>query len=323
MKRIAVPLLLLGIALTAAGAMAQPGFPNRPIRIVVPLAAGGNLDIVARAVAQGLGERLGQPVLVENRPGASSLVGTQLVARSPADGYTLLAIANTFTSVPAIVSAPGYDPIKDFVGVSLTCRIPMVLVVNPSSPARTVRELIDLARAKEGAQSYGSSGNGSTGHIAAEMFSRQARLKMLHVPYKGNAPALTDLMGGQISMLFDQISTSAPHIRSGKVRALGVSTLTRAATLPDVPTIDESGLPGFEDVTFNGLLAPAGTPSAIIERLHAEIATVLVIPELKKRHGDQGIELIASSSAQSFTEYLHAQTKKYATLAREAGIKAD
>ncbi len=323
MNCIIVAALALSTALTAAETTAQAVYPNRSIRIVVPLAAGGNLDIIARAVAQGVAERLGQPLLVENRPGASSLVGTQFVARAPADGYTLLAIANTFVSVPAIVAAPGYDPISDFVGVSLTCRIPLVLVVNPSSPVRTLRELIDLAKSKDGVLSYGSSGNGSTGHIAAEMFSRQAGLKMLHVPYKGNAPALTDLIGGQIFMLFDQISTSSPHIRSGKLRALGVSTLTRAATLPDVPTISESGLPGFDDVTFNGILAPSGTPQAIIERLHSEIAAVLAMPELKKRHGDQGIELVASRSAREFTDYLHAEAKKYATLARDAGIKAD
>ncbi|MSQ18572.1 MAG: hypothetical protein EXR39_03180 [Betaproteobacteria bacterium] len=176
---------------------------------------------------------------------------------------------------------------------------------------------------KRRALSYGSSGNGSTAHIAAELFNRQAGVKMLHVPYKGNAPALTDLIGGQITMLFDQISTSSPHIRSGKVRALAVTTLARAAILPDVPTIDESGLPGFEDVTFNGIVAPAGTPSAIVDRLYAEITAVLAMPELKKRHGDQGIELIASRSPQTFTEYLHAETRKYAALAKEAGIKAD
>jgi tripartite-type tricarboxylate transporter receptor subunit TctC len=245
------------------------------------------------------------------------------LSRAPADGYTLIAVANSFVSVPVVVAAPGYDPYKDFAGVTLTCRIPMVLVVNPNSPVRTVRELVELAKAREGALSYGSAGNGSIGHFAAALFNWQADLKMLHVPYKGNAPALTDLIGGQITMMFDQISTSSPHIRSGKVRALGVSTLTRTPTLPDVPTIDESGLPGYEDVTFNGIMAPAGTPPAIIERLHAEIAAVVANPELKKRHGDQGVELMASRSPAAFTEYLHAEAKKYATLAREAGIKAD
>ncbi len=323
MKRIILAACLLSTLLAGATSIAQTPYPNRPVRIIVPLAAGGTIDIIARSVAQALGERLGQAVLVENRPSASALVGTQFVARSPADGYTLLASANTFASAPAIVASPGYDAYKDFVGVTMTCRIPMALVVNPSSPIRSVQELIVLAKSKDGAVSYGSSGNGSTGHIAAELFSRQAGVKMLHVPYKGNAPALTDLIGGQITMLFDQISTSSPHIRSGKVRALGVTTLTRAAILPDVPTIHESGLPGFEDVTFNGILVPAATPSAIVERLYAEIAAVLAMPELKKRHGDQGIELVASKSPQAFTEYLHAEAKKYAALAKEAGIKAD
>ncbi len=186
MRRITVLSLLVLAALAAPTVLAQSTFPNRPLRIIVPLAAGGTIDIIARSVAQALGERLGQPVLVENRPSASALVGTQFVARAPADGYTLLATANTYASAPAIVAAPGYDPYKDFVGITMTCRIPMALVVNPSSPVRSVRELIALAKSKEGALSYGSSGNGSTGHIAAELFNRQAGVKMLHVPYKGH-----------------------------------------------------------------------------------------------------------------------------------------
>jgi tripartite-type tricarboxylate transporter receptor subunit TctC len=316
------------LALHANGVQAQTKTvypdPARQIRIVVPLAPGGNLDIVARTLAQGLGERLGQPVIVENRPGASSLVGTQSVARAPPDGYTLLAIANTFTSVPAIVASPGYDPLRDFVAVSLTCRIPQVLSVNPSVPVQSVQELIALAKSKPGTVSYGTSGNGSTAHIAAELFSRQAGgIKLLHVPYKGNAQAMTDLLAGQVMMMFDQVSTSAPHIRAGKLRPLGVTTLTRSAVLPDVPTISESGLPGFEDVTFNGIIAPAGTPREAIERLHAEIAAVLKGEELRKRFLERGIELQPSRSADEFAVYLKAEVEKYAKLVREAGIKAE
>jgi tripartite-type tricarboxylate transporter receptor subunit TctC len=316
------------IAVHAASAQAQTRTaypdPAKVIRIVVPLAPGGNVDIVARTLAQGLSERLGQQVIVENRPGASSLLGTQLVARAAPDGYTVLAMANTFTSVPAIVLNPGYDPVKDFVGVSLTCRIPQVLSVNPSVPVHSVKELIELARSKPGTVSYGTSGNGSTGHIAGELFSRQAGgLQLLHVPYKGNSQAMTDLLAGQVMMMFDQVSTSAPHIKSGKIRPLGVTTLTRSAVLPEVPTISEAGLPGYEDVTFNGIVAPAGTPREALERLHAEIAVVLGSPELRKRFMERGIELQPSGSPDEFSAYLKAEVEKYAKLAREVGIKGD
>src|SRR6476661_6042357 len=265
-------------------------YPTKPVRIIVPVAAGGNVDIVARTFAQRFSESFGHQVIVDNRPGASSLVGTQLVAKSPPDGYTVLAIANTFASAPGIVTSPGYDPIKDFVGISQTCRIPMVLDVNPNLPVHSVQQLITLAKKRPGELSYASSGSGSTGHIAAEMFSRQAGIKMLHVPYKGNAQSLVDLVGGQVMVMFDQISTSTPHIRSHKIRPLGVTTLTRAPLFPDIPTIDEAGLKGFEDVTFNGLVAPAGTPPAIVTRLHAEIAKAVKLPDVQKRFDEQGIE---------------------------------
>jgi tripartite-type tricarboxylate transporter receptor subunit TctC len=300
-----------------------PPYPTKPIRIIVPVAAGGNVDIVARTFAQRFTEALGQQVLVDNRPGASSLVGTQLVAKSPPDGYTLLAMANTFTSAPGIVTSAGYDPVKDFVGVSQTCLIPMVLVVNPNLPVRSVQELIALAKKRPGELSYASSGSGSTGHIAAEMFSRQAGIKMLHVPYKGNAQSLVDLIGGQVMVMFDQISTSTPHIRAGKVRPLGVTTRTRAPLFPDLPTVEETGLRGFEDVTFNGLMAPAGTPPAAVNRLHAEVAKIVKLAEVRKRFDDQGIELVASASPDAFSTYIKAEVAKYAKLAREAGIKAD
>ncbi len=317
---------VVGVVVVQAGvssAQSTGNFPTRALRIIVPVAAGGNVDIVARAVAQGLSERFGQQVVVENRPSASSLVGTQAVAKSPADGYTLLAIANTFVSAPAIVAAPGYDPVKDFHGVTLTCRIPMVLVVNPNLPVRNVRELIALAKAQPGAVTYATSGNGSTGHIAAEMFSRQANVKMLHIPYKGNAQSLTDLVGGQVMVMFDQVSTSVPFVNAGKLRPIGVTTRTRAAVFPDVPTIDEAGLKGYEDVTFNGIMAPTGVPRDVMERLQIEVTKVLAVPELKKRYIDRGIELAASRSPDEFSAYIKTQVENYTRIARDAGIKAD
>ncbi len=305
----------------ASGASAA--FPERLLRIVVPVSPGGNLDIVTRAVAEPLGKMLGQPVIVENRPGASSLVGTQLVAKSPPDGYTLLSIANTFASAPALVANPGYDPVRDFVGITMACRIPMVLLVHPAVPVRSVAEFIALARAKPGEITYATAGSGSTGHIAAELFSRAAGVRLTMVPYKGNAQAALDLVGGQVMAMFDQVSTAAPYVQAGKLRALGVTTKTRAVIFPDVPTIDSAGLPGYEDVTFNGLLAPAGTPANLISALHAAVVRVLSADELRAKFAARGIELAASASPDEFTQFIAAESHKYASLARESGMKAD
>jgi tripartite-type tricarboxylate transporter receptor subunit TctC len=289
----------------------------------VPLTAGGNLDIVARTVAEQIAKGLGQPVLVENRPGASSLVGTQFVAKAAPDGYTLLAVANTFATVPLVVPDPGYDPLKDFAGVTLTCLVPQVLVVNPALAAHSVKDLIALAKLEPGKIAYGSSGNGSTGHMAAELFSRQAGIRMLHVPYKGNSQALVDVIGGQIAMMFDQVSTSAPQIRAGKVRPLAVTSLKRSPLLPEVPTVDESGVAGYEDVTFNGLVAPAGTPHEVLARLNRAVVAAVSEPDLYKRFIERGIELRASASPEAFTDYIKAEFEKKRRLAQEAGIKPE
>ena len=313
------------LSICGAPALAQSpaDYPSRAIRIIVPLAAGGNVDLVARALADRLAKSQGQPVLIENRPGASSLVGTQFVAKSPADGYTLLAMANTFATVPLIVPNPGYDPLKDFTGVTLTCLVPQVIIVNPALPARSVRELIALAKARPGNVSYGTSGNGSTGHMAAELLNRQAGVKMLHVPYKGNSQALVDVIGGQVAMMFDQVSTSAPQIKAGKVRALAVTSLKRSPLLPDVPTVDESGVPGYEDITFNGLVAPAGTAREILVRLNRAVAEAVRVPDLYNRFIERGVELRASASPEEFTQYVKAEFEKKGRLAREAGIKSE
>jgi tripartite-type tricarboxylate transporter receptor subunit TctC len=325
MKRLIAALgAFLGCALSPTAQSQGPGdFPNRPLRIVVPVAAGGNVDIIARALAEQLTPALGQPVLVENRPGASSLLGTQLVAKAAPDGYTLLAISNTYVSAPAIVQNPGYDAVADFTPISNTCRIAMVLVTATSSPAQTVQDIIAQAKAKPGALSYATSGNGSTGHIAGELFMRAAGIRLLHVPYKGNAQSLVDVVGGQVAMMFDQVSTSLPQIQSGKLRPLGVTTLKRSAVLPAVPTLDESGLRGYEDVTFNGILAPAGTPKAVQVKLQEAIAKAWRDPALQKRFGDRGIELIASQSPDEYAAYIKAEVARYARLAKDANIRAD
>ncbi len=298
-------------------------YPNRAIRIINPFSAGGNVDIVARGVAEQMGKLLGQQVLVENRPGASATIGTRFVKGQPADGYTLLAIANTFARVPAIISTAGYDPIKDFTGVSQTCDIPMVLVVNPSLPVKTVEEFIALAKKRPGELTYGSSGIGATGHVAAEMLSQRVGIKLMHIPYKGNAPATTDLVGGQIMFMFDQVSTSVAYVKAGRLRALGVTSKTRSPVFPDLPTMDQSGIKGFEDTTFNGLMAPAGTPRDVLEKLRGVVAKAVTVPALLGRFNNLGIPLVASTSLDEYNGFIRRHVEDFAKLAKTADIKVN
>jgi len=311
------------ILATAAPAVLAQAYPSKPVRIINPLAAGGNVDIVARGVAEQLSRQLGHQVLVENRPGASALIGTRFVKGQAADGYTLLAIANTFARVPAIINDAGYDPLKDFTGVSQTCDIPMVLVVNPALPVRNLKEFIALAKKRPGELTYGSAGNGGTGHVAAEMFSQQAGIKLMHIPYKGNAPATTDLVGGQIMLMFDQVSTSVGYIQSGRLRGLAVTTSKRSPLFPDMPTIDEAGVKGFEDSTFNGLVAPAGTPRDVLEKLRGEVVKAVAVPALRDRFDKLGIPLVASATLDEYNAYLRRHVEDFAKLAKTAGIKAN
>jgi len=319
--------LLLALVLSvpvAAQSQDSASYPIRSIKIIVPVAPGGIVDIVARALAEALTKALGQQVIVENKPGASSLLGTNFVAKSAPDGYTLLAHSTTFVTAPVLLKNAGYDPLKDFIPITVTCQIPMVLVVNPDKiAARNLKDFVALAKAQPKFYAYASSGNGSTGHIAAELFSSAAGVSYLHVPYKGNAQSMVDLLGGQIPFMFDQVSTSAQYILSGKVAAIGVTSKTRSPILPNVPTLDESGLTGFEDSTFNGLFAPAGTPAAIIARLHSELTKILQAPTLVQQFMTKGVELGASPSPEQFKQYLAQQTKRYQELASSAKIAAD
>jgi tripartite-type tricarboxylate transporter receptor subunit TctC len=317
----------LGVAaigcLAAHGSFAQSAYPGKIVRLINPVAAGGNQDIVARAIAEQLTKGFGQQVIVENRPGSSAIVGTRYVKTAAPDGYTLLTVSNTFARVPAIVKAAGYDALKDFVPVTLTADIPMVLTVNPALPVRTTQQLVALAKRKPGELLFAHSGSGSTGHVAAEMFSRQAGIKLLQVPYKGNAPAIVDLIGGQVMVMFDQISTSYPHINARKLRALGVTTRARSSLLPNLPTIEEAGLKGFEDSTFNGIVAPIGTPREAMERVRQEVVKAVAIPELRKRFAEFGIEMKASASLEEFAAYLHKQVMGFAKLAVDANIQVN
>ena len=298
-------------------------YPVKPVRVVNPVAPGGNQDTIARAISDQLTRSLGQPFVMESRPASSAIVGTRYVKSAPPDGYTLLAISNTFVRVPALMAEPGYDPVKDFAAISLTGEVPLVLVVNPALPVKTVQEFIALAKRRPGELTSASSGAGSTGHVAAEVFSRRAGIRLLNVQYKGAAPAVIDLVGGHVMLRFDQVTTSLPFIRAGKLRALGVTTLKRSPTLPDVPTIDESGLAGFNDPTFNGLVAPAGTPRDVIERLREGVAKAVAVAEVHNRLLEQGIDLVASNSSEEFAAFLRKQVEEFAVLARQTGMKAN
>ena len=312
-------LLLAGLPVPAAA----QGFPAKPIRIVVPVAAGGNLDLVTRTLAQKLTDQLGQQVIVENRPGVSGIAGTEFVAKAAPDGYTYLSIASTFASTAAVLPNVPYDPVKDFSGVSLTAWLPQILVVNPSVPVRSVKELIALARQRPNEITYGTAGNGATAHIATELFNFQAGIKMTHVPYKGNAPALIDVVGGQISLMFDTISTSIQFVRAGKLRALGVTSPKRSPIFPDLPTISEAALPGYEAALFNAILAPGGTPRDILARMHAEIAKAVQQPDIRSRFLQQGVELQASESADQCSRFIKAETEKFIRIVRQTGIRAE
>ena len=314
--------VLAVLVLLAANAFAQ-SFPAKPIRMIVPLVPGGNQDIVARAVAEEMAKSLGQPVIVENRPGQSAIIGTQFVKNAPADGYTLLSVAVTFARVPGVVKAAAYDPRTDFTGVSLVCRIPQVLVVNSNYPARTLQDLVAQAKAKPGDITYGGSGNGSTGHVAAELFMRATGTRLTQVSYKGNAQALVDVMGGQIAMMFDQVSTSAGQVRGGKLRALAVTSKERSSILPEVPTLHELGYTGFDDVTWNGIVAPAATPREVVGRLHSAVAKALANPDMKKKYAERGIDLVASPSPEEFTQYFRAEADAFVKLVKDAGIQVE
>ncbi|MCA3119599.1 MAG: tripartite tricarboxylate transporter substrate binding protein [Rhodocyclaceae bacterium] len=313
------PALLLCPALAAA----QPAWPSKPIRLIVPLAPGGNQDLIARNVMQRVAVEVGQPVVVENRPGVGGVVGSEVVARGPADGYQWLSISNTFVTVPSVLPNVPYDPVKDFVTASVIANIPQVLVVNPAMPVKTVQDVVKLAKARPGQVNVAMSGSGSTGHIASVGFTRAAGIEVTYVPYKGNALALIDVMGGHVSVLFDQVSTSIPLIRSGKVRALGVTSTRRSVLLADVPTIAESGLPGYEAATFNAVLAPAAVPAAIVSRMHAAIAAAVKQPDLRGRMAELGIELMANASPEEATAFVRSEVARMARLVKEAGIKAD
>lgn len=306
----------------AATALAQP-YPNKPIRLIVPFAAGGNVDITARQIAPGMSELLGRNVLVENRVGAGGIIGAEVVAKSAPDGYTLMMGSNSTVSVaPSLYPKISYHPVRDFAPVSLVATTPFVLVVHPSLPAKTVAELIALAKASPGKISMASGGTGSSNHLVGELFQAITGTRFIHVPYKGGGPAGVDLVAGQVNLLFDQLSSSVAAIKSGKIRALAVTSETRNALLPDVPTMKESGVPDYVVTNITGVLAPAGTPADIVEKLNAAIAKVLTMPATRERFA--GIALDPSpSTAEQFSAYIKEDFARWTKVVKDADIKLD
>jgi tripartite-type tricarboxylate transporter receptor subunit TctC len=306
----------------AFGALAQ-GYPNRSIRLVVPFPAAGTTDILARAVAQKLTESLGQSVVVDNRPGAAGNIGSDLVAKSSPDGYTLLmGTVGTHAINPSLYSKMPYDHLKDFVPVVLVAGVPNVLVVNPALPINSVADLIKLAKDKPGTINFASSGSGTSIHLSGELFKTMAGVDMTHVPYKGSAPALTDLMGGQVQIMFDNLPSSLAQIKAGKLRAVAVTSMNRAPALPNVPTINESGLPGFEASSWFGVLAPAGTPAPIVARINAEVNKWLQSADAREKLLGQGAEA-AGGSPEQFATFIRAETEKWAKVVKASGAKVD
>jgi tripartite-type tricarboxylate transporter receptor subunit TctC len=306
-------------ALLASVAAAQQ-YPSRPIRFIVPFTAGGGGDIIIREIAQRLTARLGQSVVVDNRAGAGGGLGTELAARSQPDGYTLLManVAPMAINVSVYRKLP-YDPARDFAPITLLASFPNVLVVHPALAARNVGELVALARARPGQLTYASAGSGSTTHLAAEFFRSQAQIDLIHVPYKGGGAALIDLVAGQVSMYFGSMPAALPHIRSNRLRALGITSLARSAAAPDIPTVAEMGFPGFEAVTWIGAVAPAGVARTIVTRLNIELADIVRTPELREKLLGQGAEPL-TDTPEHFAAYIKSEIKKWASVVKLAGI---
>ncbi len=306
----------------ASAALSQD-YPSRPIRIIVPFPAGGTADLLARQIGQTMSEALRQQVVIENRPGAGGNIGADLAAKSKPDGYTLLmGTVSTHAINPNLYPKMPYDPVKDFAPVTMVARMPNLLVVHPSVPASNVAELIALAKTRPGALAFASAGNGTTQHLAGELFKKMAGVDMIHVPYKGNAPAVTDLVGGQVQVMFDNIPVSLQQVRAGKLRALAVTGPARSPVLPELPTLAEAGLPGYSITSWFGLYAPSGTSPQIIERLNREANKALATAQIRRRLTDQGIEPAGGTPGQ-FADFMRAELVKWGKIVRESGARVE
>jgi tripartite-type tricarboxylate transporter receptor subunit TctC len=308
-------------AQSAAGASA-PAYPVKAIRIVVPFPAGGTSDILSRAIGQKLTEEWKQPVIVDNRPGAGANIGAEIVVKSPPDGYTLLLASTIHTINPSLYRKLAYDPVKDFTPITLIATTSQVLVVHPSLPVKTVKELVAYAKKRPGAINSSSAGNGSQPHLTAELFKSRTGIDIVHVPYKGAPPAMTDLLAGHVALSFATSPSAVPYVKSGKLRALAVSTMRRISALPDVPTIDESGVPGFEASGANGLVGPAGMPGALVEKLNATVVRIVKEPAMTKFLSEQGADPFTTTPAE-YAAYIKSEVAKWAKAVKDSGARVD
>jgi tripartite-type tricarboxylate transporter receptor subunit TctC len=312
----------LAAGLATAGHAQTARFPDKPIRMVVGFTAGGGTDVVARILAQKMSESLGQSVLVENRPGASGMIAGEMVAKSAPDGYTvMMGTQTTYAVAPTLYRKTTLDPARDFSGIAMSAVSPLVLVVNPAVPAHSVNDIIAMAKAKPGGINYGSGGLGTTPHMCGELFQAMAGIKLAHIAYRGEAPAINDLLGGQIPFMFSNLSAIVGNVRAGQLRAVGVTSATRAPALPDVPTLAETGLPGFDAATWFAVVAPAGTPLDIRQRLNAEVKRALALPDVKQRYADLGMTA-EDSTPEHVDGYIKSEIAKWTKVIRDADIKA-
>lgn len=320
---VAAALAAAAIGAVPATAFAQTAYPNKVITIIVPFSAGGTTDILARVIAQGLTAELGQSVVVDNRAGAGGNIGGQLAARAAADGYTLfMGTVGTHAINASLYKKMPFDPIKDFAPLTRVANVPNLLVANPAQPYKTVQELIAYAKANPGKVNFGSSGSGSSIHLSGELFKSMAKVDMQHVPYKGSAPAVTDLLGNQIGIMFDNMPSAIQHVRSGKLRPIAVTTAKRSPELPDVPTIAEAGVPGYEATSWFGMFAPAGTPAPIVTQLNKALVKVLAQPDIKKKINEQGAET-AGETPEQFAAFIQKESVKWGKVVKESGASVD
>ena len=313
--------LLLASLCWSAGVSAQT-WPTRPIRMIVAFAPGGPTDIVSRVIAQRLSEQLGQPVLIDNKPGAGGNLAAELAATAAPDGYTAFYNTSAIVIGPALYAKVNYNPLKDFAPVALTASVPMALVVNPALPVRSVKDFLDLARSKPGQLNYSSSGTGTITHLASAMVTAQTGVQTQHVPYRGSAPGLVDLASGQTQFMIDTINTVLPYVRDGRLRVLAVTTLKRTAVLPDVPTLHEAGIAGFDAAAWQGIVLPAGTPADIINRLNAEVNKALTHPDVIAKLAAQGTDILGGTAAQ-YAAHLRSEMPRWAKAVKDSGATAD
>ncbi|MDO9114312.1 MAG: tripartite tricarboxylate transporter substrate binding protein [Polaromonas sp.] len=320
-RRLALGLCGAGLALASGLAAAQTSYPNKPVRLIVPFAAGGTTSILARMLAERMGQHMGQPIIVDNRPGAGGNVGMDIVAKAEPDGYTILMGPIGLAINPALYAKMPFDPIKDLAPIGLYAGVPNLLVVHPAVPANNVKELVAYAKAHPGKLNYASNGNGTSSHLAAEMLKSAAGVDIVHVPYKGGGPAMQDLIGGQVSMLFDQMPAVLPQVQGGRVRALGVSSVKRSAAAQDIPAVSES-LPGFDMTVWFGFLAPKGTPADIVARLNAEMNRALKDTGFQSQLAGMGVTPMPGSSAE-FGSFIRREMTHWAKVVKDSGAKID